>query len=92
MLSDTLKTCLATGAVVAGLAAAPTLARAQAALPTAPAADRTANGGTTSAAASLPGDGGSPLEPYLVTWLLPISGLLAAGAGVAVDRRMRVAR
>jgi len=62
---------------------------AQAALPTAPAADRAAQGGLTGAAASLPGDNGSPLEPYLVTWLLPVSGILTALVLVSVDKNMR---
>jgi hypothetical protein len=63
---------------------------AQAALPTAPAASRAVQGGLTSSAASLPGpNGASPLEPYLVTWLLPISGIGAALFALYVDRRMR---
>ena len=32
----------------------------------------------------------SPLEPYLITWLLPVSGLLVLCAGFYVDRRVRV--
>jgi hypothetical protein len=69
----------------------PVAARAQsspAALPTAPGADRAISGGLTQAHASLPGGPGlSPLEPYLVLWLLPLSGLLTVFAGIYVDRR-----
>jgi hypothetical protein len=64
-------------------------ALAQAALPTAPAADRASQGGLTAAAASLPGENGSPLEPYLVTWLLPVSGILTALVLVSVDKNVR---
>jgi len=62
-------------------------------LPTAPAADRANQGGLSQAPASLPGgpNGASPLEPYLVTWLLPVSGIIAVAFGVYVDRRLRVA-
>lgn len=67
-------------------------ALAQVALPTAPAADRASQGGTTGAAASLPGENGSPLEPYLITWLLPASGIIAAIVVVVTDRRMRSSR
>jgi hypothetical protein len=59
------------------------------ALPTAPGADRAVNGGLSQAHASLPGGPGlSPLEPYLVLWLLPVSGLLTVAAAVYVDRRI----
>lgn len=59
-----------------------------AALPTAPGADRAVSGGLSQAHASLPGGPGlSPLEPYLIVWLLPISGLLTVFAGIYVDRR-----
>ncbi len=59
------------------------------ALPTAPGADRAVNGGLSEAHASLPGVPGlSPLEPYLVLWLLPVSGLLTVAAAVYVDRRI----
>ena len=58
----------------------PQLARAQApgALPTAPAASRAAIGGYTAARASLPGENGSPLEPYLFLFIL-------AGGGMSAD-------
>jgi len=60
-------------------------------LPTAPAADRASQGGLSQAPASLPGgpNGASPLEPYLVTWLLPISGLISVFIGIYADRRIR---
>jgi hypothetical protein len=58
-------------------------------LPTAPGADRAVNGGLTQAKASLPGGPDrSPLEPYLVIWLLPLSGLLTVAAGIYVDRQV----
>jgi hypothetical protein len=62
------------------LAAGPVGAQSPApgALPTAPGAERAGQPGT------------SPLEPYLITWLLPVSGLLTVLAGFYVDRRVRV--
>jgi hypothetical protein len=39
--------------------------------------------------ASAPGEGGGALEPYLVTWLLPVTGIIMAASGIVVDRRMR---
>ena len=61
-------------------------------LPTAPNAQRAADGGYTAARASLPGDNGSPLEPYLYLFILAGGGIIAA-AGVAVtDRRVRSRR
>ena len=58
-------------------------------LPTAPGADRAVEGGLSQAHASLPGGPGrSPLEPYLVLWLLPVSGLLTIAAAFYVDRRV----
>jgi hypothetical protein len=39
--------------------------------------------------ASAPGEGGGALEPYLVTWLLPVTGIIMAASGLVVDRRMR---
>ncbi len=60
------------------------------ALPTAPAADRASQGGLSEAPASLPKvHGASPLEPYLVTWLLPVSGILIAALCLTMDRRLR---
>ena len=64
-----------------------------AALPTAPGAERTGEGGLT-AGASLPGgpNGASPLEPWLVTWLLPVSGIIAVFFATYVDRQIRLPR
>ena len=60
------------------------------ALPTAPGAERAGNGGLTQAHASLPAAPGlSPLEPYLITWLLPVSGILTLFAGIWSDRQIR---
>ncbi len=43
-----------------------------------------------SAPASLPAvHGSSPLEPYLVTWLLPVSGIFAVVVALYVDKKMR---
>ena len=62
-------------------------------LPTAPAADRATQGGASIAPASLPKvHGASPLEPYLVTWLLPVSGLLIFAFCVVFDRRLRASQ
>lgn len=70
----------------------PVFAQPAPSLPTAPGAERAGEGGLSSAPASLPGgpNGTSPLEPYLVTWLLPISGIIAVIFGIYVDRRVRV--
>jgi hypothetical protein len=66
--------------------AAPASAQSPVPLPTAPGADRAVSGGLTQAPASLPGGpGSSPLEPYLVLWLLPVSGVLTLLAGRLVD-------
>jgi hypothetical protein len=63
-------------------------AQAPGPLPTAPGADRAVSGGLSQAHASLPGGPGlSPLEPYLILWLLPASGLVTVAAGVYADRR-----
>jgi hypothetical protein len=72
--------------------AAPAFAQsAPAALPTAPGAgDKVNSGGRTAAAASVPAaPGRSPLEPYLVVWLLPVSGVLVVIWAIAVDRSVR---
>ncbi len=63
-----------------------------AALPTAPGAEKATEGGASQAPASLPGYGASPLEPYLVTWLLPVAGIIVAIVFVTVDKRMRMTR
>ncbi len=57
------------------------------ALPQAPGAERAAS---SQAPASLPGAPGlSPLEPYLITWLLPVAGIICAGSFQYVDKRLR---
>ncbi|GAC1415621.1 MAG: hypothetical protein NVSMB5_04970 [Candidatus Velthaea sp.] len=62
-------------------------------LPTAPGADRERIDGGTQAAASLPGgEHRSPLEPWLIVWLLPVSGILSAAVAVSVDKRMQASR
>jgi hypothetical protein len=59
-------------------------------LPVVPNAQRAADGGLTAGHPSLAGpNGSSPLEPYLVTWLLPVSGLLTAFAVIGLDRNLR---
>jgi hypothetical protein len=62
-----------------------------AALPTAPGADRavTTGAAATAAKASLPGDNGSPLEPYLFTFLLAGGGLICAIAVRVSDARVQ---
>jgi len=59
-------------------------------LPQVPGATQKAQAGGMSAGASLEGPSGSALEPYLVTWLLPAFGIIAAVFCVAADRRLRV--
>jgi len=83
----------ALAAFVFALLSLPAFAQAPAALPTAPGADRAGDNGMT-AGASLPGDGlhSSPLEPWLVVWLIPVAGILAGITCVSADRRLRVAR
>ena len=62
-------------------------------LPTAPAAQKVATDPEKPIApASLRGYGGSPLEPWLVVWLLPVSGLFAAAVAAGVDRGVRAGR
>jgi hypothetical protein len=80
--------------LVVGAAGLPTSGIAQTqALPTAPGANRASQGGLSEAPASLPKvHGASPLEPYLVTWLLPVSGILIAALCLAMDRRLRTNR
>ncbi len=69
----------------------PQLARAQAlgALPTAPAASRAAIGGYTAARASLPGENGSPLEPYLFLFILAGGGIVWVAFAIGADRYVR---
>lgn len=81
--------------VVAVFDAAPSFAqdaKPAIALPTAPGAQKAVEGGPSQAPASLPGPGESPLEPYLVTWLLPVAGIFVGIVFVIVDKRMRVSR
>lgn len=43
-----------------------------------------------SAPASLPAvHGSSPLEPYLVTWLLPVGGIFSVVVALYADKKMR---
>jgi hypothetical protein len=60
------------------------------ALPTAPdAGPKAAQGGYTDARASLPGDNGSPLEPYLFLFILAGGGIVAWGLAITTDIRLR---
>jgi hypothetical protein len=52
------------------------------------ASDKAAQGGLT-AGASLQREGGSALEPYLITWLLPVFGIVMFASSVIVDKRLR---
>jgi hypothetical protein len=73
------------------LSGPPANAQSPAPLPTVPGAERAGEGGLTQAHPSTPSvPGMSPLEAYLITWLLPVSGLLVLCAGFYVDRRVRV--
>ena len=58
-------------------------------LPQAPTASEKAGQGGTTAGASLQREGGSALEPYLITWLLPVFGIVMFASCVVVDKRMR---
>lgn len=81
---------VATMALAAGIASLPAVAQSPSgALPTAPGAQKAVDGGLSQAPASLPGYGASPLEPYLVVWLLPVSGIVVAVVFAAVDKRVR---
>ena len=71
-----------TGAVASAQTAAP--------LPTAPGADRAVGSAPpTAAMASLPGDNGSPLEPYLFVFILAGGGIIGAIAVKLCDRGVR---
>ncbi len=86
---------LAVFVFAAALAAGPVYAQdasPAAGLPTAPGAQKAVEGGASQAPASLPGAGGSALEPYLVTWLLPVAGIIVAIVFVTVDKRIRMTR
>jgi hypothetical protein len=66
------------------------LAQTPNALPTAPdASPKAAQGGYTAARASLPGDSGSPLEPYLFLFILAGGGIVAWGLAISTDIRLR---
>jgi len=59
-------------------------------IPTVPGAQRAGSGGYTSSQPSTgAGSAIGPLEPYLVTLLIPVFGIVAAVVAVLVDRRMR---
>jgi hypothetical protein len=91
--THTIIMALRAAAMVLCLVATQLLASAQAApepLPTAPGAGTKAGiGGYTAARASLPGDGGSPLEPYLFLFILAGGGIVAWGAALTTDYRLR---
>lgn len=73
--------------VIPGLAGASALADG---LPQVPGATEKAQAGGMTAGASIEGPSGSALEPYLITWLLPAFGIIAAVVCAAADRRLRV--
>jgi len=87
-----LRNLLSAAVVVAAMAAAE-VANAQTphALPTAPGADKAERGHATSARASLPGDNGSPVEPYLFLFILAGGGIIAGVAVNVTDRHVRSA-
>ncbi len=77
-------------AVLVRFVASTALAQTPGALPTAPdAAQKAGSGGYTAAKASLPGDHGSPLEPYLFLFILAGGGVVAGAFAVATDRAVR---
>lgn len=80
--------------LIVAAAGAPALVQADpvVTLPTAPNAQKAGDGGYTGASASLPGDNGSPLEPYLYLAILAGGGILAALGVTVTDRRVRAAR
>jgi hypothetical protein len=70
--------------------AGPARAQTPAALPTAPGAGpKAAAGGYTAAHASLPGDNGSPLEPYLFLFILAGGGVVAWALAIGTDVNVR---
>ncbi len=58
-------------------------------LPQAPGADTKAAQGGMTAGASVEREGGSALEPYLVTWLIPLFGVIIFATCIVVDKKMR---
>jgi len=53
------------------------------------AAEKVTKGGTTGAAASVEGSTGSALEPYLITFLLPVFGIIVFAVCLYVDKVLR---
>jgi hypothetical protein len=89
-----LRATLVVGAV-AIFAALPLASPAQTpgALPTAPGAgERAGIGGYTEAKASLPGENGSPLEPYLFLFILAGGGVIGWVLAITTDIRVRRGR
>lgn len=85
----TFRSILATFSAAIVVAGIRTMAFA-AGLPQVPGAQEKAQqGGVTDAAASLTGSTGSALEPYLITFLLPVFGIIMIVMCVYVDRLMR---
>ena len=73
-----------------GITVAGAQAPAPGALPTAAgAADKASQGGYTAARASLPGENGSPLEPYLFLFILAGGGIIAWVLAISTDVRLR---
>ncbi len=59
-------------------------------VPTVPGSQSAGSGGYTSSQPSTgAGSAIGPLEPYLVTLLIPGFGIIAAVVAIAIDRRMR---
>jgi hypothetical protein len=81
---------IVTLALVLPLAVGTLYASAQGLPQTSNATAKAGQGGMT-AGASLEREGGSALEPYLITWLLPAFGLITFGVCIWADKRMRQA-
>ncbi len=58
-------------------------------LPQTPNASAKAGQGGLTAGASLEREGGSALEPYLVTWLIPVFGAIILITCIVVDAKIR---
>ena len=85
---------LAIAALTFGLALLPGIARAQSPAPSSPAVppavvQRAGEGGFTAARASLPGENGVPLEPFLYLTILAGGGIIAFLVAVTTDMRVR---
>jgi hypothetical protein len=93
LLKHNLRSATAAFAFAAALWVTSAMASAQspAPLPTAPGADRTVNSGApaTAARASLPGDNGSPVEPYLFMFILAGGGIIGVIGVKLSDRSVR---